>query len=304
MYLRGLRYLDHGRHKACIRIADRLGRRNYTGAFELRARSLWATGRTDEALLVLETGLQRTPQVWILWSFLGEFRSALGHYDLAIEAFENCASYNPHMASTSQYNVGLVHYRSGRPDLAAESLERVDLVPNYPCGIFAKETLALIQEESGDFVAAQKISTEGMNCLLNEWTEKPGGYEFARTFANHGRFELKIGSSDAARVYLARASEIAPFDQTVLELARMINNEELAECRTYRVLFMPVTRIVKSYWYGWVQASSEEEAKDILLDFYSDHASLGNNVISVEPVDEVRDNLKGMVAVEVANIAV
>ncbi len=79
-------------------------------------------GNYDEAIEVLEIGLDRSPEVNSLKFALGRAYKASGEYDSAIDQFNQVINRNRYNYE-AHYQLGLIYYAQGEIDKAVESLD-------------------------------------------------------------------------------------------------------------------------------------------------------------------------------------
>lgn len=87
-------HLEAGDPESALEIGKRLESMQYSGAYEVQAMAYADMDETEQAVAVLEAGVAHAPGVWLLWQLLGNYRSDLGRFPAAIEAYEaasNCA---------------------------------------------------------------------------------------------------------------------------------------------------------------------------------------------------------------------
>lgn len=114
---RGYDLLDRNNLPAALKIGQQLEQRRYSGGFEVQARALMAMGRREEAVAVLERGVEEVPDNASLWLGLGNCRSDDGDYDGAIVAYERALVGDCDRTSVT-YNHAEVLVRAGRWDEA------------------------------------------------------------------------------------------------------------------------------------------------------------------------------------------
>lgn len=87
-------HLEAGDPESALEIGKRLESMQYSGAYEVQAMAYADMDDMEQAVAVLEAGVAHAPGVWLLWQLLGNYRSDLGRFPAAIEAYEaagNCA---------------------------------------------------------------------------------------------------------------------------------------------------------------------------------------------------------------------
>lgn len=109
--------------------AETIGRELIEGAghpagYELKARAMWGMDEQGEAVELLEEAVAVEPDADTLWHWLGTFRSEIGRYDLAADAFEQAAACTDAVVSLELYNLAVVRQRQGSHTEAMEVLDR------------------------------------------------------------------------------------------------------------------------------------------------------------------------------------
>ncbi|ALS63949.1 tetratricopeptide repeat protein [Pandoraea apista] len=87
-------HLEAGDPESALEIGKRLESMQYSGAYEVQAMAYADMDEMEQAVAVLEAGVAHAPGVWLLWQLLGNYRSDLGRFPAAVEAYEaagNCA---------------------------------------------------------------------------------------------------------------------------------------------------------------------------------------------------------------------
>lgn len=108
-------------------IADKLLALGHTSGFEWKARALARLGRRQEAIRVLQEGVQRAPQVPPLWSHLGEQLSDAGDYAAARAAFARVETFGKPYRDFAIANDAHVLGREGRHEESLARLRDVDV---------------------------------------------------------------------------------------------------------------------------------------------------------------------------------
>ncbi|VVE68574.1 hypothetical protein PCA31118_02952 [Pandoraea captiosa] len=88
-------HLEAGDPETALEIGKRLESMQYSGAYEVQAMAYADLDDIEQAIAVLEAGVAHAPGVWLLWQLLGNYRSDLGRFPAAIEAYEAAANCAP-----------------------------------------------------------------------------------------------------------------------------------------------------------------------------------------------------------------
>lgn len=123
LYEQAMQLLDQGDPEAALEIGEQLEAVRWTGGFEVQALALADLDRKDDAIAVLEQGLEKTGGVpWQNWSLLGNYRSDQGDYDGALAAYDSATTVEGADGATLALNRAVVLSRTERVDEALTEL--------------------------------------------------------------------------------------------------------------------------------------------------------------------------------------
>lgn len=122
----GLAALREERYDDALAVAAVLRERRFSGSFEIAARAHWANGEHDRAIEVLEDGVAKAPGAAPLWHWLACYRSDMGNYPAALDAFEKEAEFEHVAASLTTYNIAVVHERMEQYAQAIGVIDRLE----------------------------------------------------------------------------------------------------------------------------------------------------------------------------------
>jgi tetratricopeptide (TPR) repeat protein len=88
-------HLEAGDPESALEIGKRLESMQYSGAYEVQAMAYADMDEMEQAVAALEAGVAHAPGVWLLWQLLGNYRSDLGRFPAAIEAYEAASQCAP-----------------------------------------------------------------------------------------------------------------------------------------------------------------------------------------------------------------
>jgi tetratricopeptide (TPR) repeat protein len=112
-------------YEQAIQIGLQLQERRHSSAFEILALAYAGLDDIPKAVVVLEEGIAKAPGVWRLWQLLGNYRSDLGHYTEAEEAYERAIQCPAADLSSIHLNKGICSSRQDRFEEAMAELDRV-----------------------------------------------------------------------------------------------------------------------------------------------------------------------------------
>ncbi len=91
LYDEASRKLDEYKYDEALKIARKLRKLHFSGAYEIEGRVHLAEDRDEEAARVLREGVTFAPSVWINWLLLGSSLSELSRFDEALDAYDHAA---------------------------------------------------------------------------------------------------------------------------------------------------------------------------------------------------------------------
>lgn len=172
----GYAALRENRIDDALAIAAELRRRRHSSNFEIEARARWARGEREAAVAVLEEGVNIAPKATPLWHWLGCYRSDLGRYEPALEAFTREAEFESVSPSTNAYNVAVVYERMDRPADALDLLDRIERPePPGPSPAHFAELRARLLFDLGRFNDAIEASTQAVDRFGEQAEVHEGG---------------------------------------------------------------------------------------------------------------------------------
>ena len=120
---RGLALIDSRSYPEVLEVARELRRARYSGAYELAALALAATGKLDKAIVALERGVEGSPGAWGLWELLGNLRSDADRFEGAADAYERALSCVNVDVDSIRLNQAILAQRRGNFSQALDLVE-------------------------------------------------------------------------------------------------------------------------------------------------------------------------------------
>ena len=226
LFDKGLEALERRNFDQALKIAAKLHENRFTGAFELEARTRYEMGDRQDATRILETGLAKFPDCYILASYLGEFQSNQGHYQLAIEAFEKARSGDPDTDSYADLNIGVCYSRMEMYDRAAEYYAKVSYSHGYHGWLFYWVCKSRLEWSTGNFDQFLKDCASGL-AVANRETRPKIKKQAAWLYAYRAEYYLDQGNRAAAEEDLNAAKNLDQHHEQVLFIHRKLYGRHL-----------------------------------------------------------------------------
>jgi len=123
---RGYALLGDAKPDEALEIADRLRELRHSGAFEIGALAHAAKGNLEEAVRLLEEGLEKAPGVWLNWQLLGNYLSDLERFPQAATAYERALACPDVWVASVRLNQAILAQRRKDFEGALGLIEQVD----------------------------------------------------------------------------------------------------------------------------------------------------------------------------------
>ena len=241
----GYAALERDEHDEALALAAELRRRRHSSCFEIEARARWAMGERDAAVAVLEEGVEKAAKAWPLWHWLGTFRSNLGRYEAALEAFAREAEFEEVPPSASAYNIAVVYERMGRPGDALDVLDRIELPGNQgPEPAHFAELRARLLFGTGQYAAAIASASAALESFADEASaddasgRTPDWQVLGRAYTVRADAKLRSGDAAGAMEDAAEAVELlrAQAPARALDVLRRAEGRRPPEGRRLKLL--------------------------------------------------------------------
>lgn len=119
----GLEQLDSYDYEKALKTGRKLIELRHTDGFDIAAQALWELGRNAEAVELLEEGVSKAPQVWLLWQLLGNYSSDLEQFERAFECYETALRCPNADTDAIHGNYAVALNRAGRSEEALPHLD-------------------------------------------------------------------------------------------------------------------------------------------------------------------------------------
>ena len=108
--------------QTAIFVGNMLSLIRYSGGFEIKAQAHQMMGNTIKAISILEYGLQKAPQAWVLHKLLADYFSDAQKYEDAFFTYENALAIPQSNKLLIYYNYAVALERNGKIKEAYEKL--------------------------------------------------------------------------------------------------------------------------------------------------------------------------------------
>lgn len=272
-------------------IGGELIRRCYTGGFEIKARALGARGAYEEAVAVLRKGLEKAPELSLLWHLLGNYQGELGEYDACRASYKRALSLPRCDADSIRLDWATTELNEGRIEEARKLVSAVtDPEAADEVGLF--ELRAALQEDA--HAQAREL---GLALLAPDRVLDPD--MIAVVAATTGIACLRLGNTDEARSLAREACQRDSSDDSVQYLIRELHGRMAErEPGLYHVMVdfaEPSGEESEGYYQRFtVVAESADEATE-LARAYAEWS--GRTGYSVEPAEYIEANSASLAGV-------
>ncbi len=123
---RAHKHLHNKEFQEALDVARQLEELRFSAAFEIAALAHDGMGERDEAVKVLQRGVEVAPEVWSNWQLLGNLLSDLDRFEEAEAAYDQALQCGEVWADSVWLNQAVLASRREQFDAALELLEQVD----------------------------------------------------------------------------------------------------------------------------------------------------------------------------------
>jgi tetratricopeptide (TPR) repeat protein len=273
----GYAALAEGHVDDALRIARELRGLRHSSCFELEARARWERGERDEAVTVLEEGVAKAPGAAPLWHWLGCYRSDLGRFEPALEAFAREAEFEGAPPAVNAYNVAVVYERMGRPREGLDLLDRIELPgPEAPSAAHFAELRARLLFQDGDVDGSIGAATEAVElfsaALAHDTGSADDGPDWsvaARALAVRAEARLRLSDHEGATEDALRAIDIGPAQapRRALDVLRRVDARPAAGARRLNLLLQgelpPQQQVPRRGFFFTVDVVADDPAEGL-----------------------------------------
>lgn len=225
----GYACIRDGEHARALEIAAELEALRYTSAFEIAAMAHAELGDIEEAVRVLERGVDKAPSAWVNWQLLGNYRSDLERYEDASAAYEQALRCPDVDKSSIRLNQAILASRRGLDEEALVYLDQVtDPTPRLRAAsarVGALAGLGRLDEAIG----------HGQSTLAEAQDELSEDHSFLAAAIARARLKRGDTAADIFAFALAALEDYERSNRSLLAVIRDADNAYSLEAKYYRM---------------------------------------------------------------------
>lgn len=116
--------LDEHDLRRALKLGHKLKKMRHSSAFEIIALAYAAEDKLDDAIEILEEGVQKAPQVWLLWQLLGNYYSDRGSYGKSLECYRRALECPQVDVDSIHLNTAITLGREGKYEQALAEMQQ------------------------------------------------------------------------------------------------------------------------------------------------------------------------------------
>jgi tetratricopeptide (TPR) repeat protein len=227
----GFAYLSIREWDEALKVAKELEERRFSAAYDIAAQAHAGLGDVEEAIRVLERGVEKAPRAWPNWQLLGNYRSDLGRFDEAEAAYEAALGCPGVWESSVRLNQAVL---AGRRDRFEEMLGLLDAVTDEELALTAAEHRIHGLDALGRHEEAEAVA---LPVLAAEHDPETEGPTMARIAARVASIRLARGVDEReVREYAHESLRYDTASQAILTLLRRMDDERSKTARYLRMV--------------------------------------------------------------------
>jgi tetratricopeptide (TPR) repeat protein len=297
---KGYALINDGEFDKALAVADELRALRYTAEFEIAALAYAGKGELDRAVATLEEGVSLAPDVWLNWQLLGNYRSDLGRYAEAAEAYDRALECTEVDRSSVRLNQAVLANRVGEHARTLSLLDDVD-DPSLADRAASVRVGALF--EMGRLNEAEQLANDALGRVTGS-AESCDSVIFACLTADLAQIRLQRGADrEQVRAFAVDALHQALADKRLLRLIREIDDERSSAAQLFRMV-VHVGAADESSWpddtqgfyatYG-VIADTGDEALGFIRSIVEPNMAARMTVEDADVLEPAPGELKGVV---------
>lgn len=130
LYKEGIELIEDGQFEKALEIGKRLERIRWTGGFELQAIAFENMDRLEDAIKILQRGIEAAGGPYFLFSRMGNYLSDMERYDEALEAYDKGLALSETDELLFKLNRGIVFWRKDNSKQALNEMAAYEAEAN------------------------------------------------------------------------------------------------------------------------------------------------------------------------------
>ena len=269
----GFALLQEGNYQAALDISRQLEEIRYSAAFEIAAQAYVGLGDLSRAVATLERGVKEAPDAWVNWQLLGNYRSDMGNYEKAADAYERALQCPKVSEPSVRLNQAIL---AERCEDYGRALGLLDMIRDEHLALETADVRITTLWGLGELDDALSLADA---CLAADPRSECDTETLARIAANQGRLRLEKGwPSDEVRTSVMDSLAAFPGNEKLLALVRDIDGCFSKKAQYFRILIHakipekhPLHKDVKGYFVPYdVVAETPEHALKWVREFEHD----------------------------------
>lgn len=303
---RGFEQIRNYEYSKAVRTGKRLVKLRHTSGFEILGLAYDHLSRKKKAIRILEKGVKKAPDNWLLWQLLGNYYSDTEKYDEALAAYDRAVTCRDADLKSLRLNRALVLSRQGLDQKAVECLGEIR--GTKVVDFRARSVKALLLHDVDQDARALKFAGNTLSKLnqLDEDFLWENADEFALVYSQLGKAFWQSGhQKEQALDCAGQALELKRGKKDALILLRSIENSYSPRAKYFRLLVqgewpelledddgeMRAFGFIASYD---VVAENRKEALAILSELESEQVRASLKINESEVLEKRPDDPKGV----------
>ncbi|MDH5764332.1 MAG: hypothetical protein OEZ51_15305 [Nitrospinota bacterium] len=274
------RLLEEYEPEKALKIGKQLEKMRFSGAFEIQALAYADLDKKKKAIQVLEKGVKKAPDVWLLWQLLGNYYSDEGDLKKALTAFEKGLQTKQPDNVSLKYNYAIALQRQKKFKKAQGLISEILSDERYPDDI--EEGLFLyiqglrlsLLNDLKQYEETLKLFAELESIISQHENSQPS--ELSRIFDEVATAHWNLKNKDRSEAYLKKSIEYDKKNTSAQWLHREMHKEEdYSHAKYFRLIiegiwhtpFEGETNLPGFFTNYDVIANDEEEALEIIKYF-------------------------------------
>lgn len=294
---KGYACLKENDYDGALKIAKQLDDLRHTASFEIAALAHAGMNNIEEAVKILEKGVDFATDCWLNWQLLGNYRSDLGRYDEADTAYKHALECTNVWESSVYLNQAILAIHL---DQYEDALKKLDCVcePELHLEVVATRIDALIGMGRID-----EASRLGLTTLAEQLDDETEGELMGYIAASICRIRLKQKEDkELIREFAIKSLQYHHNSPSLLAVIRDIGARYSPRAMYYRMFLHAKIHVtnslddtVKGFYVNYdVVADDSMEALEFILKFENDEEIENLSIEEIEALEHRPDDPKGI----------